>query len=44
MDQPRTRRGTPVPGDEGVLWHLAELSRPFGTEIRIADNMGYIDL
>ena len=44
MDQPRTRRGTPVPGDEGVLRHLAELSRPFGTEIRIADNMGYIDL
>ena len=44
MDQPRTRRGTPVPGDEGVLRHLAELSRPFGTEIRIADNIGYIDL
>ena len=44
MDQPRTRRGTPVPGDEGVLRHLAELSRPFGTEIRIADNMGCIDL
>lgn len=44
MDQPRTHRGRPVPGDEGVLRHLAELSRPFGTEIRIADNMGYIDL
>ena len=44
MGQPRNRRGTPVPGDEGVLRHLAELSRPFGTEIRIADNMGYIDL
>ena len=44
MDQPRTHRGRPVPGDEGVLRHLAELSRPFGTEIRIADNIGYIDL
>ena len=44
MGQPRTRRGTPVPGDEGVLRHLAELSRPFGTNIRIEDNIGYIDL
>lgn len=44
MGLPRTRRGTPVPGGEGVLRHLAELSRPFGTDIRIENGVGYIDL
>lgn len=44
MNQPRTRRGTPVPGSESVLQHLAELSRPFGTQMRIEKGTGYIGL
>lgn len=45
MGQPRTRRGTPVLADsDGVLHYLAQLSEPFGTKIRVEDNVGYIDL
>ena len=40
----RTVRGTPVLAeDDGVLAYLAELSRPYGTQIRICDGIGYID-
>lgn len=43
--EPRTRRGTPVLADhDGVLHYLAALSKPFGTEIRVENNVGYIDL
>ena len=45
MGEPRTRRGTPVMAEnDAVLRYLAELSRPFGTEIRIDGGVGFIDL
>ena len=31
-------------GDEKTLQYLAELSKPYGTEIRIKNGVGYIDL
>ena len=45
MGEPRTWRGTPVMAEnDAVLRYLAELSRPFGTEIRIDGGIGFIDL
>ena len=44
MGQKRTIRGTPVLAEsDAVLRYLAELSRPYGTEIVIRDGIGYID-
>ena len=43
--EPRSRCGVPVLShDEATLMHLVDLSRPFGTEIRIKDGVGYINL
>lgn len=40
-----TGRGTPVlTDDEAVLHYLADLSRPYGTDIQIRGGVGYIDL
>ena len=45
MDRPRSQKGVPVlTGDEKTLQYLAELSKPYGTEIRIKNGVGYIDL
>ncbi len=45
MRAPRTFRGTPVlTQDDETLRYLAQLSKPFGTDIRIQDGVGYIDL
>lgn len=45
MNAPRSQRGVPVLAhDSGVLAYLAELSKPFGTVIRIENNVGYIEL
>lgn len=45
MHEPRSRKGTPeLTGDESVLAHIAELSRPYGTEIKIADGIGEVIL
>ena len=45
MHAPRSFRGTPVPTkDEETLRYLAGLSEPFGTDIRISEGIGYIDL
>lgn len=42
--QPRSQRGTPRLADEAlgfrIIEHLAELSRPFGTEIRYENGIG----
>jgi poly-gamma-glutamate capsule biosynthesis protein CapA/YwtB (metallophosphatase superfamily) len=42
--QPRSQRGTPrlapEPSGRKIIEHLAELSRPFGTEIAYEDGMG----
>lgn len=44
MGMPRPKRGTPVLSkDDKTLLYLAELSRPYGTRIRIEDHVGYID-
>lgn len=44
MTGPRTRRGTPVPGEEEALTALAELSRPYGTEFSIRDGVAELRL
>lgn len=45
MGQPRSRRGVPVLShDRATLDYLAGLSSPFGTKIRLEDDIGYIDL
>lgn len=45
MEKPRGRIGVPsIADNDDVLEYLAELSRPFGTEIRISDHMGMIEL
>ena len=45
MQEKRTRRGTPMLAEgDSVLRYMAELSRPFGTDIKIEGNIGYIDL
>lgn len=45
MEKPRGRIGVPTIADnDAVLAYLAELSRPFGTEISISDHMGIINL
>ena len=45
MDRSRSQKGVPVlTGDEKTLQYLAELSKPYGTEIRIKNGVGYIDL
>ena len=45
MHEPRSQRGVPVlSGDSGTLEYLSGLSKPFGTELRITDDTGYIDL
>lgn len=44
MQEPRSQKGVPKPAkDSGVLEYLSELSEPFGTKIRIENNIGYID-
>ena len=44
MGKPRSQLGLPhlETGDE-TLQYLAELSRPYGTEIRVENGIGYID-
>lgn len=45
MAAPRSRRGWPsLTDDESQLWHIAELSKPFGTEIDINGGVGIIKL
>jgi len=45
MDAPRNKRGTPeLAKDDAVLHHLAKLSEPFGTKLRIENNVAFIDL
>ena len=45
MHEPRSQRGVPVLShDAGTLEYLSGLSRPYGTEIRIAGDTGFIDL
>ena len=45
MEKRRSMKGVPVlSGDEKVLAYLAELSKVYGTEIRIENGVGYIDL
>lgn len=45
MKAPRSQRGVPtLAHDTVVLEYLAGLSKPFGTSIRIENNIGYIDL
>ena len=43
MKKPRPQKGVPVlSGDEKFLARLAELSKPYGTNIEIKDGVGYI--
>lgn len=45
MGKSRTERGIPVLShDEQTLSYLADLSKPYGTSIRIENGIGYIDL
>ncbi|MBQ3802580.1 MAG: CapA family protein [Oscillospiraceae bacterium] len=44
MREPRTSRGTPVPGTEDTLHALAELCRPYGTELQIEKGVARIRL
>lgn len=45
MEENRTRKGTPkLSHDEETLRYLAELCRPYGTELRIEDGVGYVVL
>lgn len=45
MEKPRCRKGLPtLSHDEDTLKHLAQISRPFGTEIRIENGVGIIAL
>ena len=44
MEKRRSMKGVPVlSGDEKVLTYLADLSKAYGTEIRIKEGVGYID-
>ena len=43
MERPRAQKGKPVMNkSEKTLKYLAELSKPYGTEIEIVDGVGYI--
>ncbi|MDL2248470.1 CapA family protein [Tyzzerella sp. OttesenSCG-928-J15] len=45
MEYPRSRRGFPtLKSDNSVLKYLEELSKPYGTEMKIMENMAVIDL
>ncbi len=45
MEAGRTKKGLPSCADnDEVLKYLSELSKPYGTTIRIEGNIGYIDL
>jgi len=45
QDLPRSQKGVPVmSGDEKVLQYLADLSKPYGTNIEIAGGVGTIRL
>lgn len=45
MHAPRWQKGVPhVVYNDEVLCYLAQLSKPFGTDIRIENHVGYIDL
>lgn len=45
MTEKRPQKGVPVlTGDEKVLAYLAELSKPYGTEMEIKDGVGTIRL
>ena len=45
MQEPRSQRGVPVLShDVATLEYLSGLSKPFGTELRISGDTGYIDL
>lgn len=45
MHAPRSQKGVPhVVYNDEVLCYLAQLSKPFGTDIRIENHVGYIDL
>lgn len=45
MTEKRPQKGVPVlTGDENVLSYLAELSKPYGTEMEIKDGVGTIRL
>ena len=45
QELPRSRKGRPVLSyDEKWLEYLAELSRPYGTQIEIQDGVGYVKL
>ena len=44
MTEKRPQKGVPVlTGDENVLSYLAELSKPYGTEMEIKDGVGTSD-
>ena len=43
MEKSRAQKGRPVMNkSEMTLQYLAELSKPYGTEIEIVDGVGYI--
>jgi len=43
--RPRSQGGWPEPNyDSGILERLAEMSKPYGTEIDIVDGLGYVRL
>ena len=45
MHEPRSRKGTPeLTRDEAVLEYISELSRPYGTNITIAETIGEVIL
>lgn len=45
MEKKRSQKGVPVmTGDEEVLKYLADLSIPYGTQIRIENGVGCIDI
>ena len=45
MGAPRSKMGIPhLAENDDVLQYLAEISKPFGTELKIKDNVAYIDL
>ena len=45
QNKPRGQKGTPVlSDDEGILTYLQSLSQPYGTQIRLENGVGLIDL
>ncbi|MBQ2895805.1 MAG: CapA family protein [Oscillospiraceae bacterium] len=45
QNKSRAQRGKPILSeDEGILTYLADLSKPYGTQIRIENGVGIIDL